>query len=66
MAQKPARSARKPARKKTPPPTLQQLIGRTETIVEKSTELLGILRSMDDQGFVIRVLTSGKGKGGNP
>lgn len=66
MAQRRVRSSKMVAPKKTRPPTLKQLVARTETLVEKSTELLGMLRKMDKQGCVIRVLLSGKGKGGNP
>lgn len=44
--------------------TLKNLIARTNTIADKTAELLGKLRELETQGFVITTLVSGKSKQG--
>jgi len=49
-----------PVKKAPKQPTLKQLIARTEKIADDATALLGALRQLDNQGFVITTLLSGK------
>ena len=58
MSTKSARPAKKTPKPRRP--TLKQLIARTESIADKVTALLGELRQLDNQGFVITGLLSGK------
>ena len=67
MARKSASSPRTTASK--PGATsarLRKLIARTATIADKVAELLGEMRRLEKQGFVIRTLPSGKSKNPNP
>jgi len=58
----------KPTAKKAAKPTvtLKRLIARTEKIADEATQLLGELRSLDRQGFVITGLSSGLTTKQNP
>ncbi|MEO8526746.1 MAG: hypothetical protein ABI460_18605 [Caldimonas sp.] len=63
MARSPAKKASKSVGSaKAKKPTLKQLIARTNTIADKVAELLGELRQLDQKGFVITTLVSGKSK----
>ena len=66
-----ARKSVSPQRKTASKPAaasarLKKLIARTATIADKVTELLGEMRRLEKQGFVIRTLPSGKSKNPNP
>lgn len=64
MAQRAAKPIRKAASSRPAgrAQSLKQLIARTNTIADKVAELLGELRRLEKQGFVIKFLASGKSK----
>ena len=67
MARKPASSARKTASGRSASSrTIRQLVARTNTIADKVAALLGELRRLERQGFVITTLASGKSKNPSP
>jgi|KBSSwiStaDraftv2_1062776.scaffolds.fasta_scaffold19666_6 hypothetical protein len=57
-----------PAKKAAKPKgaTLKQLIARTETVADKVALLLGELRRLEKQGFVVTGLSSGSTLKQNP
>jgi len=64
MATRRSTPAKKAAKRR--PATLKQLIARTETVADKVASLLGELRRLDKQGFVVTGLDSGSTKKQNP